>query len=126
MEKIIAYCGLDCAKCDAYVATQSGDRAALERVAAKWREQFSAPEVTADSIICDGCPAGDNGNRVAYYCTVCAIRACAIERGHANCAHCADYVHKDAVCEKLKGFLEHSPEAKATLDGIRSNLRAEM
>jgi hypothetical protein len=126
MEKIIAHCGLDCAKCDAYVATQSGERAALERVAAKWREQFSAPEMTADSIICDGCLAGDNGHRVAHYCTVCAIRACAMERGHANCAHCADYMHKDALCEKLKGFLENSPEARATLDGIREGLRAQM
>ena len=106
MAKIVAYCGLDCANCDAYVATQSGDRAALEQVAAKWREQFSAPEMTADSIICDGCLASDNGHRVAHYCTVCAIRACAIGREVANCAHCADYLHKDALCEKLKGFLE--------------------
>jgi hypothetical protein len=123
---MIAYCGLDCAKCDAYVATQSGDRAALEQVAAKWREQFSAPEMTADSILCDGCPASDNGGRLAHYCSLCAIRACAIERGLANCAHCADYVHKDAICEKLNTILAHSPEARTTLDGIRSNLRAQM
>ena len=126
MEKIIAYCGLQCQKCDAYVATQSGDPAALEQVAAKWREQFNSPEITADGIVCDGCLATENGGRVAYYCTVCAIRACAIERGMTNCAHCADYVHNDALCDKLAGFLEHSPEARAMLDGIRSGLRAQM
>ena len=126
MEKIIAYCGLQCQNCDAYVATQSGDRAALEQVAAKWREQFNAPQITADGIVCDGCLAGADGQRVAYYCSICAIRACAIERDLANCAHCADYVHNDALCEKLAGFLAHSPEARATLDAIRSDLRAQM
>ena len=126
MQKIIAYCGLQCSKCDAYVATQSGDRAALEQVAAKWCEQFNAPEITADGIICDGCLNTADGGRVAYYCTICAIRACAVERGLANCAHCADYVHNDALCDKLEGFLAHSPEAKARLDGIRSSLRTQM
>ena len=126
MERITAYCGLACSQCDAYVATQSGDRAALERVAAKWREQFNSPEITADGIVCDGCLTTVGGGRVAYYCTLCAIRACAIEKGLANCAHCADYVHQDVLCEKLEGFLAHSPEAKATLDGIRSDLRTQM
>jgi hypothetical protein len=97
----------------------------LESAAAQWRERLSAPEITADSIVCDGCPANGSGSRVAQYGTLCAIRACAIERGIANCAHCGDHLHKDARCEKVKGLLEHSPEARATLDGIRNGLRAQ-
>ena len=40
MERMIAVCGLDCAKCEAYLATQANDEAAKERVAAKWRAQY--------------------------------------------------------------------------------------
>ena len=116
MEKIIAYCGIVCSDCPAYLATQADDRAALERVAAQWREQFNAPEITADSIICDGCLA-TNGARLSGYCATCEIRACGVDRGVVNCAYCSDY-----ACEKLEGFLGHLPEARAMLDNIRQSL----
>ena len=35
MSKIIAYCGLACDECPAYIATQAEDMAALEKVAAQ-------------------------------------------------------------------------------------------
>jgi hypothetical protein len=113
MEKIIAFCGLDCAQCPAYVATQSGDREALERTAAMWREQLNAPEITADSIVCDGC-TGEG--RLSGYCSICEIRACAIGRNLATCAPCAEY----EGCAKLAAFHQHSPEARAVLDGLRA------
>lgn len=113
MNEMIAYCGLNCAKCPAYVATKSGDPAALERVAAEWRAAFNAPEITAASIVCDGCLATIDG-RLSGYCGTCAIRACAIERGVVNCAACAEY-----GCEKLEGFLTHAPEARTTLERLR-------
>ena len=114
MDKIIAYCGLNCSECPAYVATQSGDPAALERVAAQWREAFNMPDLTAESVICDGCLQKDGG-RLSGYCATCAIRACAVERGVVNCAHCADY-----ACDKLTAFWAHAPEAQATLEQIRA------
>jgi len=116
MDRIVAYCGLICTDCPAYVATQTGDRAALERVAAQWREAFNAPEITADSIICDGCLGHDDG-RLAGYCATCEVRACSLGRGFVNCAHCADY-----ACEKLEGFFGHASEARKTLDEIRQSL----
>jgi hypothetical protein len=114
MEKIIAYCGLNCAECPAYLATQSGDPAALERVAAEWRVAFNAPEMTAESIICDGCLA-TNGGRLADYCGMCEIRACALERNMASCAFCADY-----ACAKLESFLAQAPAARETLEQLRA------
>ena len=116
MDKITALCGLVCNECPAYVATQSSDPVALERVAAQWREQFNAPEMTAESIICDGC-LGHNDGRMSGYGSVCEIRACALPRGVANCAHCEEY-----ACDKLVGFFEHAPEARAVLDGVRQSL----
>jgi hypothetical protein len=117
MDKMIAYCGLVCTDCPAYIATQANDRAALERVATTWREEFNAPHLTADSVICDGC-LGSEGRKFGH-CFDCDMRACAMERDVANCAHCADY-----ACETLEGFFGFVPEARATLDGIRAGLVA--
>ena len=114
-DKIVAYCGLICTDCPAYVATQAGDREALERTAAQWREAFDAPEITADSIICDGCLT-DEGRKCGH-CFECEIRACVIGRGLANCAHCSDY-----ACDRLKGFHRPTSEAWAVLDEIRRDL----
>jgi hypothetical protein len=112
MDKIIAYCGLVCSDCDAYVATQADDQAALERVAAKWREEYGAPGITVESVLCDGCLTGP---RKCGHCAECDLRACGVARGVANCAHCADY----ASCAKLERFFGFVPSAKATLDEIR-------
>ncbi len=117
MDKIIAYCGLICTECPAYIATQANDQTALERVAAQWRESFDAPQITAESITCDGC-LQDDGHKCAH-CFECQIRACAIERQVANCGHCIDY-----SCEKLEGFFAFAPEARAQLGGIRAGLAA--
>jgi hypothetical protein len=116
MNQLIAFCGLDCAKCEAYIATQANDEAAKERVAAKWRVEYNAPDTTVASVTCDGCVAV-NG-RLGGYCPHCPIRACGVGRGLANCAHCADY----ATCDKLLGFFKSVPDARVTLDGIRSAL----
>lgn len=116
MDRIVAFCGLICSDCPAYVATQSNDPAALEQVAAQWREQFDSPDITADSILCDGC-LGTNGGRRIGYCATCQIRACALGRGVANCACCADY-----ACAELDGFLAHAVNARAVLDDIHSRL----
>ena len=38
MRKMIAYCGLDCEKCDAYIATVRDDQALREKTAKAWSE----------------------------------------------------------------------------------------
>jgi thiamine biosynthesis protein ThiC len=114
MEKIIAYCGLVCNECPAYMATQADDAAALERVAAQWREQFNSPDITAESVICDGCLGSDDA-RLAGYCSMCEIRACGVARSVANCAYCADY-----ACDKLESFFVHASNAQQVLEEIRS------
>ena len=115
MDRMVAYCGLVCTDCPAYVATQANDRDALERVAAQWREEYNAPGITVESVICDGCLADDG--RQCSHCGECEIRACGVGRGVLNCAHCADY-----ACEKLEGFFGFVPDARAVLDEIRRGL----
>jgi len=117
MDKIIAYCGLVCSECPAYISTQADDRAALEQVAAQWREEYNAPDITVESVICDGC-LGTDGHKCAH-CSDCEIRACAMERGVVNCAHCDKY-----ICEKLEGFFGFAADARVTLDAIHAGLAA--
>ncbi len=115
MERIIAYCGLVCSDCDAYVATQANDVEALERLAQRAREEFGMEDATAETTMCDSCLA-DDGRQIPY-CATCEIRTCAMERGVANCAHCAEY-----ACEQLEGFFAHASEARSVLDEIRQPL----
>ncbi len=116
MERMVAFCGLICTDCPAYLATQADDDTARERVAAQWREEFNAPGITAESINCDGCLRTDG--RLFGHCLECKIRACGQARGVENCGHCAEY----ATCETLAEFLGYVPSARATLDAIHAEL----
>lgn len=113
MDKIVATCGLVCTDCEVYIATQANDHQALERMAERAREEFGVPDASAESAMCDGC-LGEGGRKIGY-CFECEIRACGVERGIANCAHCAEY-----VCDKLEAFFDSTPAARDVLDGIRS------
>lgn len=112
---MIAYCGLVCSDCPAFIATQASDRSALEQVAVQWREEYDSPGITVESVICDGC-LGEGGRKCSH-CAECEIRTCGAERDVVNCAHCGDY-----VCQKLEGFFGFVPDARAVLDGIRRSL----
>ena len=115
MYEMISYCGLDCSGCPAYQATQAGDMEELARVAKEWSEQFKM-EIPPESIVCDSCKTGE-GARRSSYCSICGVRACAVERGVETCAHCEDY-----GCETLQGCPAFRAGGKATLDKIREDL----
>jgi hypothetical protein len=116
MDAMIAFCGLDCATCEAYLATQANDEAAKERVAEKWRKEYNNPNITAAYVTCDGCTNLEG--HAGGHCLECDIRACGIEHEVANCAHCAEY----AACGKVARFFGFVPAAKVTLDEIRRTL----
>ena len=109
----IAACGLDCAHCEAYLATQAEDLLALEHIAEKWSREFNSPGLTADTIQCDGCLAV--GRKIGH-CSECPIRLCVLERSLANCAECPEY-----ACQQLAGFLQNVPQAKANLEALRAS-----
>jgi hypothetical protein len=114
MEKIIARCGLSCSTCDAYLATQQNDQEWLKRVAEAWTKEYHAT-FTPETVMCDSCLA-DTG-RLASYCHVCEIRACAGKHEVVNCAYCSEY-----PCAKLESFLATTPTAKANLEEVRASL----
>lgn len=111
MAKLIAYCGLDCVQCPAYIATQKNDKEGLAKTAAQWSKQFKAT-VKPEEVICDGCASPSN--RKASYCAICEIRTCCVGKGKENCALCEEY-----ICEKLGKLLKDWPGAKENLEKIK-------
>ena len=123
-DRIIAYCGLVCTGCPAYIATQADDQASLEQVAAQWREEFNAPDITVESVICDGCLT-DDGRLIAVVVN-CDVRNCSLDQEVANCAHCEEYACDtlDALFEKwrLRGYGYVADQAEATLAEVHQSL----
>ncbi|HOC95488.1 MAG TPA: DUF3795 domain-containing protein [Candidatus Cloacimonadota bacterium] len=81
----LAPCGFDCTRCPVFTATQNDDSAALARLAADCPSQ---PGKEGESVRCGGCLGGGD---LFHFCSVCAIRACALERNLQACAECADF-----------------------------------
>ena len=109
--KIVAYCGIPCSDCPAYIATRENDDALRRETAKKWSEMFKS-DIKPQDINCDGCPT--DSERIFNHCHVCEIRKCAREKKVKTCAGCTEY-----PCQKLSAFLAQVPEAKATLEEIR-------
>jgi hypothetical protein len=123
MEPAIAFCGVSCGVCPAYVATRAGDADALEQVLVEWQAYFHASNLVVADILCDGCQA--RGGRLNGYCQYCAIRSCALERGVSTCAECDEYACAQlerllSLCDTLEGFFGYARTARATLDSLRT------
>ena len=107
MEKIIAYCGLDCAECDAYLAHQNNDQALREKTAAEWSKTHNFA-FTPEMINCTSCKGG--GVQVGY-CSQCEIRKCAAGKGVVNCGACGEF----KTCKTINDFIAQVPKAAANL-----------
>jgi hypothetical protein len=113
-KKILAYCGIDCSACPAYIATRNDDDVLRAETARKWSELYGT-ERKIDDINCDGCP-GDSG-RLFVYCGACEVRACAREKKVATCASCPEY-----SCARLDAFCAVMPTARTLLEKLRHEM----
>ncbi|MFA4986963.1 MAG: DUF3795 domain-containing protein [Candidatus Brocadiia bacterium] len=104
----MAYCGIECSKCEAYLATVANDDALRAKVAEKWGAQFN-PDIKPADINCMGCTS--TSEPVFQWCRMCPIRACATERKVPNCGHCGDF-----PCEKVEFVLKAAPGARERLE----------
>jgi hypothetical protein len=112
MQGIIAYCGLNCSECPAYIAKKTDDDQLRKKTAEEWSKAFNS-DIKPEDINCDSCLTTEGV--VIQYCNVCEIRKCARERNVENCGHCEEY-----TCEKLEKWFKNVPSAKAVLNRIRS------
>ena len=108
---MIAYCGIDCSKCDSYLATQSGSDEELAKIADKLSKLYHA-EVRPEYVVCDGCK---EGARHSYFCSnMCAMRKCCVEKHYETCIECGDF-----PCADLQAELDHVPDARSNLEKLR-------
>lgn len=110
MRTMIAYCGLDCEKCDAYLATINDDQALREKTAKLWAELNQAP-ILPEHINCQGCRA--DGIKTVFCDSLCEIRRCALKKGVETCGDCPDMEQ----CQTVGAVIANNPEARKNLMG---------
>lgn len=108
MKKLIAYCGLDCEKCQARLATINNDNALREEVAALWTK-LNGVEITAQMINCEGCRV--NGVKTPYCDVLCPIRQCALTKNVEHCGRCLEI----ETCSKVALITSNNLDAKNNL-----------
>ncbi len=110
MREMIGYCGLDCEKCDAYLATINNDQALREKTAKLWAELNNAP-ILPEHINCEGCRV--DVVKTVYCDSLCAIRKCARKKGVTTCGDCSELEN----CQTVEMILSENPEARKHLKG---------
>ena len=110
MKTMIAICGLDCEKCDAYLATIHDDQALREKTAKLWSE-LNHVTILPEQINCEGCRA--NGVKTVYCDRLCQIRQCALKKGFETCGDCPEL---DA-CGTVAMVIGNNPDARKNLKG---------
>lgn len=110
MRNMIAYCGLDCEKCDAYLATINNDQALRAKTAKLWAELNNAP-ILPEHINCEGCRV--DGMKTVYCDNLCNIRQCALKKSVTTCGNCPDL----AKCQIVEVITSNNPDALKNLEG---------
>lgn len=111
MEKLISCCGLNCATCDAYVATVTNNDELRAKTAEKWGAQYNSAGLTAEMINCTGCRV--EGAKFSH-CEVCEIRNCVTANNFQTCADC----DKLESCSLVKNVHQYVPEALENLKSL--------
>lgn len=108
MRDMIGYCGLDCERCDAYLATIHDDQALREKTAKLWAELNGAP-ILPEHINCVGCRI--DGVKTLFCDQLCKIRQCAQEKGVTTCGNCEDMEQ----CQKIRMVISENPDVMENL-----------
>lgn len=103
MEKIISCCGLNCATCEARIATIKNDDELRKATAEKWKTLYNTPDMSPDMINCTGCR--EEGVKLAH---------CASAKGYNTCGECKDLEQ----CSIISGVLKFSPDALSNLKSL--------
>jgi hypothetical protein len=111
MEKLISCCGLNCATCDARIATIKNDNKLREETAEKWKTMYQVADISPEMINCTGCR--EEGVKLGHWSS-CQIRLCASDKGYKTCGECSDI----NTCNLISGVLKSVPEAITNLKNL--------
>lgn len=118
MKKLIAYCGLDCEKCDARKVTLHNDNALREKVAKLW-SGLNGMEIMPEMINCKGCRL--DGIKSPYCNAMCPIRQCALGKDIETYGKC--YAMDD--CQTIGILFAYNAEVLCNLKISKSNGRSK-
>ena len=108
MRELIAYCGLDCEKCEARIATLNNDDELRGKVAKLW-SKLNHVEITPEMINCVGCRV--DGVKTPFCESLCQIRQCAMKRNYTTCGKCSEM----GACQKVAMVIGNNTEAQENL-----------
>ena len=111
MEKIISCCGLNCATCDARIATIDNDDELRKATAEKWKKMYGASDLTPEMINCTGCR--EPGVKFSH-CNECEIRNCVKAKGYDTCGECKEL----ETCTIVAGVHKYVPDALMNLKNL--------
>lgn len=109
VEEMMGYCGLDCERCDAYLATIHNDQALREKTAKLWAELNQAP-ILPEHINCMGCRT--DGVKTVFCEHMCAVRQCALKKGVSTCGSCPEL----ESCHTVGAIIQNNPATRKNLD----------
>lgn len=112
MKPIIACCGLNCAACEARIATIANDDEMRASVVEKWKTQYNSPDISIEMINCTGCT--EPGVKLGH-CHECEIRKCTLSKGFLTCAECEIL----GTCETVKFVHQYTSEALENLKSLQ-------
>jgi hypothetical protein len=114
---MISYCGIDCEKCEALIATRTNDSSLRAKVANEI-SVFAGIQCTPEEVNCAGCCS--NGEKSPYCSRICKVRNCAMMKNIVHCGQCKEY-----PCVKLNDIFSFAPGAKETLDRLAAKAKEE-
>ena len=109
---MIACCGLDCEKCDAFIATKTNDQTLREKTAKRWTE-LNNVQILPEQINCEGCRM--DGAKTIYCSTMCGIRRCVAGKGFETCGDCSEMER----CPIVGALHAYNSEARHNLSAGR-------
>jgi hypothetical protein len=98
---MISYCGIDCSKCETFLATRTNSDKERKNIAEKCLVEHNV-KLNLEEINCHGCKS--DKVKCSFAEDLCAIRKCNIEKSTPHCAACAEY-----KCDQLKKIIESAP-----------------
>ncbi len=103
----ISYCGLNCARCEIYLASHGNEE--LQEELVKWFKENIDPNI--DYMSCERC----RGPKDKCWTEDCELRDCAMKLNLKFCFECPEL-----VCSKLEKFANDGPEHhNRTIDNLK-------
>jgi hypothetical protein len=102
---------LNCATCDARIATVTNNDELRKATADKWRVSYNAPALSYNMINCTGCR--EEGVKFSH-CDMCEIRNCVKAKGFNTCGDCDEM----ETCTLVSGIHKYVPEAITNLRSL--------